>query len=325
MTSHRKDVPPGSHEQGSVKDPKHRKLTRRQRIIARAASLGAVAVVAFVTAFAGNFGNHAATLATTIGAHSAQASARTGEPVSIDYAQPEQPGDPAAIAVTARPVVLNVHQLKQLNSAQDSESAPGWLAAHGALSSAINILVVVQGNRPHTVRIVNIQPVAACTQPLHGTLFYSPSAAEDPVTQLNLNLDKPQVPLSYSETYDINGEGGWKTISDYFGHYTISLDPGKQFTFAIAATTLLHYCKFTLAMTVVDGTHTVVERITDHGKPFQVSAFFGGPADTGFSRYSVVYFGGLATVNLKTKGWSRVNPATADQMLNEECSACDKG
>jgi len=89
----------------------------------------------------------------------------------------------------------------------------------------------------------------------------------------------------------------------------ISLSPGEQFTFAIHATTMLHYCKFSLKMTVVDGTQTVIEPITNHGKLFQVTAVYGKYAPA-FSRYSTVYFGGVAAVNQKTGGWSRVNPET---------------
>jgi hypothetical protein len=326
MTSHRKDVPPGSGEDSGQKDPKkdpkHRRLTRRQRVLARAASPDAVAIAAFVTAFAGNFGDHAATLASAIGARSGPASASAGDPVTIDYAQPEQPAGSAVIAAAAKPIILTASQLSQLNSAQASGSAAGWLAARGALSSGTDILVVVQGNRSHTVRIVDIQPVASCAQPLDGTVFYSPSAASDPTTQLYLNLDQPQVPLSYAESYSINGIGEDRVIGDYFGHYTIPLSPGGQFTLAIEASTQQHYCKFTLAMTVVDGTRTVVEPITDHGKPFQVTAILGGGVNTSFSRYAMVYLGGLAAVNQKTGSWSRVNPATADQTLIKECSGC---
>jgi hypothetical protein len=318
MTSHRKDASPSTSEQDSTKEPKHRRLTRRQRIIARAASLGGVAVVAFITAFAGNFGSHAATLVSTIRGHSARGSSPTGEPVTIDYVGPEPPAGTAVMAAAAKPIIFTSHQLEQLNSQQNSGSAAEWLAAHGALTPSIDILVVVQGNRAHTVRIVDIQPVAACAQPLHGTVFFSPSAGADPITQLNLNLDKPQVPLSYSETYSVNGSAEEKTIRDYFGHYTVSLDPGKQFTFAIDATTRLHYCKFSLTMTVVDGSQTVMEPITDHGKPFQVTAIYHDGLQPSFSRYSTVYLGGLAGVNQETGAWSRVNPTTAEQMATRD-------
>jgi hypothetical protein len=237
-------------------------------------------------------------------------------PVTLDYVGPEPPAGTSAVAAAPEPVNFSTRQLEQLNSAQQSGSAAKWLASHGALTPSINILVVVQGNRAHPVKIIDIQPSVTCTQPVHGTVFYSPSAGSDPITQLNLNLDKPQTPLSYTEFYSINGTPEAKTISDYFGRYTITLKPGEQFTFAIDATTQLHYCKFSLNMTVVNGSQTVTEPITDHGKPFQVTALYGSGLIPSFSRYSTVYLGGLAAVNQKTGTWSRVSPATAEQVTS---------
>jgi hypothetical protein len=135
MTSHRKDAPPNTHKQGSSKEPKHRKLTRRQRILARAVALAGVAVVAFVTAFAGNFGDHAATLVSTIGSHSTRASAQADEPVTLDYVEPEPPAGSAVVAAAAQSMILTARQLGQLNAE--------WLTAHGALTPSVNILVVV--------------------------------------------------------------------------------------------------------------------------------------------------------------------------------------
>ena len=63
-----------------------------------------------------------------------------------------------------------------------------------------------------------------------------------------------------------------KTISDYFGHNTVSLSNGEQFTFDIHVSTALHYCQFSFDMTVVDGTKTVVETVNNHDAPFRVTA-----------------------------------------------------
>jgi hypothetical protein len=313
MASHKKTAPATTGGQESQPQPKHRKLSRKQRFIAWTASLSGIAVGAFVTAFAGNFGDHAATLVSSIGSHPTPASASAGKPVTIDYVGLEQPQDGTEVVAFPRPVMLSARQLGQLNAIPDYASENAWLTARGAVQAGLNILVIVQGNRAHTVRIVDIQPVPSCTQPLHGALFYAPSAGADPTTQLNLNLDTPRAPLSYTESYEVNGVWIVKTFSDYFGHYTISLDPGEQFTFAIAAATQLHYCRFTLDMTVVDGTQTVVEPITDHGKPFQVTALYATDGSPDFSRYSAVYLGGVAAIGRKTSGsgWSRVNPAAA--------------
>jgi hypothetical protein len=88
----------------------------------------------------------------------------------------------------------------------------------------------------------------------------------------------------------------------------VALNHDEQFTFDILATTALHYCQFSLKMTVVDGTRTVTETLNNHGKPFQVTATIGPSQNPDFSRYSVVYLGGTDSQNGK---WSQLDPATA--------------
>jgi hypothetical protein len=286
---------------------KHRKLSRKQKIIAWAGSFAGVALGGFASAFFGAFGNQAATFVSSIGGHAGSASHSAGAPAAIDYVGFEQPSDAGEVVAFPGSLILGAGQLKTLDSMSSYHSSVGWLEAHGGVNTFLNILVVVQGNRSHKVRIVNIQPVASCAKPLHGTLFYSPSAGAGPVTQLNLNLDKPLEPLSYVASYEVNGTWEGRNVANYFSHYTISLDPGEQFTFAVHATTRLHYCRFSLNMTVVDGTRTVVEPVTDRGRQFQVTAVYGNTSPA-FSRYSTVYFGGVASPDLKTGDWTRVDP-----------------
>ena len=161
-----------------------------------------------------------------------------------------------------------------------------------------------------------MRPAEQCASPLRGTIFYSPSAGADPVTQLNMDLDNPGIPASYQETYQVNGVTEGKAAADYFGHNTVSLGNGEQFTFDIHASTATHYCRFSLAMTVVDGTKTVTENVDDHGVPFQVTAVYGIKKDLvpSFSRYSAVYLGGVATPR-GDDGWTRVSPARAQAAL----------
>jgi len=186
-------------------------------------------------------------------------------------------------------------------------------SARGAIDTASgsNVYALQVSDGTSNFRIVDIQPATSCTQPLHGTLFYSPSAAGDPVTQLNLNLDKPQIPASYEVYNQVNGVWTPKNISNYFGHYTVSLKYGEQFTFDIDAATELHYCQFTLKMTVVDGSGSVVESIDNNGKPFRVTAIYGREAAPTFSRYNVVYLGGIANTISRNDSWVRVDPMKA--------------
>jgi FlaG/FlaF family flagellin (archaellin) len=307
MTTRRRAAGTGTGKSEGSQGPKHRKLSRKQKTIAWAGSLAGVALGAFATAFFGAFGNQAAAFVSSVDSHAGSAGHSAGAPAAIDYVGFEQSSDAGEVVAFPKSVTLSARQLKTLDSMSSYHSSVGWLETHGGVNTFLNILVVVQGNRSHKVRIVNIQPVASCAKPLRGTLFYSPSAGAGPVTQLNLDLDKPMEPLSYVASYEVDGAWTSKEVADYFNHYTISLDPGEQFTFAVHATTQLHYCRFSLNMTVVDGTRTMVEPITDHGRQFQITAVYGkySPA---FSRYSTVYFGGVASPDMKTDGWTRVDP-----------------
>ena len=215
-------------------------------------------------------------------------------------------------------MVLTGLQLRTLNSNPFANADYGWLIQHGAVATGtVDIQLVVQGNRTDTVRILNIKPAANCTNPLHGTMFYSPSAGSDPITQLNMNLDDPDIPASYTENRQVDGMVQGKTISDYFGHNTVSLSNGEQFTFDIHVSTALHYCQFSLDMTVVDGTKTVVESVNNHDAPFRVTALYGKKRDLlpTFSRYSVVYLGGVATPK-GHNGWTLVPATQAKEMLD---------
>ena len=210
-------------------------------------------------------------------------------------------------------MVLTRPQLRTLNSDLDPDASYGWLIRHGAVATGmVDIRLVVQGNRTHAVRILNIKPAEHCARPLRGTIFYSPSAGADPITQLNVNLDDPNAPASFQVNQQVNGTTRGRTVSDYFGHNTVSLGNGEQFTFDIQAATARHYCQFSLDMTVVDATKTVVESVDNHGVPFRVTAIYGKNRNLipTFSRYSAVYLGGVATPE-GHNGWTPVPPAHA--------------
>ena len=84
-------------------------------------------------------------------------------------------------------MLLTAPQLRVLNSNPFANADYGWLIRHGAVATGtVDIQLVFQGNRTHTVRILNIKPVEKCTRPLGGTIFYAPSAGSDSITQLNI-------------------------------------------------------------------------------------------------------------------------------------------
>jgi hypothetical protein len=296
MTGHRESDRPHPARRGPLRSKQPRKLSKSQRVAAWICGLAGVAAAAFITAFSTTLGNQVAALSTSQGAPG-------GQPVKIDLVNTQNSLGDAYVFPGS--VVLTQQQLASLNSLDQSAPAyDRWFLSRGAVdTSPIDIQLVVQGNRTHGVRIVNIRPVISCQMPLHGTLFESPSAGGQGSTLLYLNLDQPRPALSYQAP----GSGAYK---DYFSHYTVSLNEGEQFTFQIFAMTIEHYCKFSLDMTVLDNGRTVVERVNNHGKPFQVTSIYRS------SKYSVLYLGGLDSIYPKRQNnygntpWSRVNPAT---------------
>jgi len=255
----------------------------------------AAAVLGLATAFGGVFGTTAAT-----GISRSQPAAITGLPAKLDSVQIVPDGNDTNASADQLP--LTTGQLAQLNSLLENPSGyQNWLDGHSVVAAhSIDIQIVVEGNRDEKVRVVGMQPVVDCSAPLHGTLYFSPSSGLDLSTQLFVNLDAPAAPLAYQ-----NGDGTRGT--NFFEAYTVSLAQGEQYTFNVIASTALHYCTFTLDMSVLDGDKTVAEDISDNGQPFRESAMI--PTTPGSPKYNVVYDGGIAN----SKGgniWARANPDT---------------
>ena len=228
---------------------------------------------------------------------------------------------PAQSRVIPRPLALSASQLASLNSLNQSTPAfQHWFATRGAVAAnGLLVELVVQGNRDDPVRIVNMQPVVSCHAPLTGTLFYSPSAGADTNTQLILNLDNP---LGQPH-YIANVNGQISSGVNYFEHFTVSLKRNEQFTFLVSAYTTKQYCEFSLKMTVLDGSRTLTETVSDNGKPFQVTSIYNqNSLNAGaFARYRELYVGGVAAASVKGRGqnqfgnplWLNVNPHTYKQ------------
>ena len=109
----------------------------------------------------------------------------------------------------------------------------------------------------------------------------------------------------------IGDQNGTSTSGkDFFGTHTVSLRQGEQFTFEVDASTTKHFCKFTLAMTVLDGDKTVTENVTNNGQPFQVTAMLvNNPTKPGrFLAYQVLYI--PETNSFGDSMWARDNPNT---------------
>lgn len=216
------------------------------------------------------------------------APARHGPPVQIESVAVLRDSVQAGIYAFQRPLVLSPSDLNTIRQLTlGTPSYDDWFRSRGGVDPGwLNVQLVVEGNASQPSRITNITMIKSCTAPLSGMLFNNPPAGNAGDILINFNLDSP---LSVAQTPD--GE-------DYFSHYTIDLQPGEVQVLQIKASTVRHYCQFSLQLTVLVGAHQTIETVTDNGKPFQVTSI------QNYSSYSVMYIDGvqgpLGRVNPKT-------------------------
>lgn len=248
---------------------------KRESVTVTAARIGgryliaATVIGAFMTvAFTHGFG--------LLTHHSRQQSGVLGPPARIDSVTLDTSSQPTWGFVFARRVVLTPPQLVLLNRLSPND--PGytsWFASRGGFAPVENyVKLVVEGNRPSPVRIIYMHVVDKCAQPLRGTYFLnSPAGGPGSNLTFQFDLDSP-VPIPQLQYAPGN----------YFRTHTVVLKKGESETFEIGSWTSHHSCSYTLQMTVVDGAKTVVEKVSDHGRPFRVTALV--------SNYKVLYVGG---------------------------------
>jgi hypothetical protein len=211
--------------------------------------------------------------------------------------------------VAPSPIRLTSSQLRTLTawSFENSPKVTEWFSSRAAFGEEADIELIVQGNRDHSVRIINILPVEHCGSPLTGTLFFAENAGLEGGTILHMNLNNPNGPLGYNVT---SSDGISHSGSDYFGSYSISLSHGEQYTFHVdVSLTQPQYCKFSLELTVLDAGKKITEPVTNHGQLFQVSKILYGKWDPGyFASYKDLYLGGVLAS--PTQAWVPVDPKT---------------
>jgi hypothetical protein len=289
-------------------DPVPGKRHLGNKAFAWAGSLVGVAIVAFITAYFTTLGNNVASSA------SLPASPKGG-PVQVTVGNVDAVGQSM---VLPKPVRLGTRELNYLNASLGGPSTgyAAWFSkARAAFVHAIDIQLVIQGNRHHLVRVINITPTVKCSAALHGTLFYSPSQGEDTGAYLYFNLDRSQLNASYTH------EDSGRKYPNYFGRYSISLSYGKQYTLQVTASTSKQYCQFGLSLTIIDDGKTLIESIDNHGQPFRVTALLPGMPDehkVDFAGYGELYLGGVASDpiiggkrnSFGASPWVRADPKT---------------
>ncbi len=227
----------------------------------------------------------------------------TGDAIAVRALQLEQRESESFLF--ERPLDLTGTDLQAMNAASRS-SVPGayddWVRAHGgAADGYVNIKLILEGNRDQPIRILDMRPLKTCRDPYTGTLVYSPSAGADDTVRVGMDLDQPVTVARALQS----GEWG----GPYFQQKTVSLTRGEQQAFEITALTNRYYCEFTLQFTVLDGSQTITQVVSDHGKPFRVSAVAVAAGAVAFSRFAALYVGGVGNPD-GTGKFVRADPAT---------------
>ncbi|WP_423182498.1 hypothetical protein [Arthrobacter sp. NyZ413] len=188
----------------------------------------------------------------------------TGDPVRVDLVKISDVGGRSyAFPATA---MFTSQDLDQLN-AMAPEAQHAWLESKGGVSPGIMyVQLTLSGNRSEAVRILDLKPVSKCTQPPYsGTLFESPPAFLEASLLVSLHIDDPDPSAMYSPA-------GASTERPYFLDNTILLAKDQQQVMVVQIDTRKSLCSVDLELSVLESGKTAVQKIDDHGAPFQVTA-----------------------------------------------------
>lgn len=201
----------------------------------------------------------------------------SGLPVRIDLVMLDESQRTTESYVFPQKLVLTASELQKLNRLSPGPLYDNWFHSRGGVDPDVSVVkLVVAGNRPYHVQIINMGIIDRCGPPLAGTLFSNaPAGGIEAVPGINFDLDLPR---PFPQNGDLTGS--------WFQQHTVDLGPGESQTLEVVSSST-RYCSYSITLTVVNGTNTVSETVTNHGKPFQVSGLLQSPA-----HYQVLYVGG---------------------------------
>jgi hypothetical protein len=206
--------------------------------------------------------------------------------------------DPENTRALATGVRLSAQQLADITSKYLNGSAQNYLPSSldPVPTQAAYTDVTLKGNEVNTVTITGLRVVKQCGPPLSGTLFFSPGQAEDNTIRVGFDLDSS---VSYAQVVSDGSIGG----GDFFAQHVVTLAPGEVQTFELYLKTDQHDCRFTFQMSVATPTGTILEKIDDNGKPYELTGMLNTSA------YQDLYLGGSANAD-GTSGWVQSDPKT---------------
>jgi hypothetical protein len=180
---------------------------------------------------------------------------------------------------------------------QQNQGAP----ADGSGTAIIEL--TLRGNRNYPVLVTSMQVTKQCGAPMHGTLLYSPPAAEPANAMIGFDLDKA---LPQADTVSRGGKLG----ASYFLQQHISLSSPQDTQGVSVEASTTGSCTFSLVLQVLDGSTTTDETVGDSttigsGPPFRITRLING-TNAPFSAYGLVYVGGVMDVQCND-AWTSVN------------------
>ena len=182
------------------------------------------------------------------------------------FSQASTPAPPITLSVldnTSPPFRMIVPQARTVGTSPGGEcdNFRTWAIARGGEDAGTTSLgLVVQGNTDEPVYIYGIRAdVLSRTSPAKGAVVFCPTAGY--VTQRPVAID-----------LDTSGDGRYITkASDSPFGFTVSKSDLE--VFSIAATTAQCDCKWVLQVEAVVNGKPEQFTVTDHGQPFQTSAY----------------------------------------------------
>ena len=158
-------------------------------------------------------------------------------------------------------------------------------------TGAAVVQLTLRGNRNYPVLVTGMQVTKQCGEPMRGTLFYSPAAAQPANAMIGFDLDKP-IPQA-----DIVSSDGTLGIS-YFLQQHISLSSPQDTQGVSVEATTTGSCAFRLVLQVLDGSTTTYETVGNSttigaGPPFRITRMLGNAEGPDVADYSLVYVGGV--------------------------------
>lgn len=195
---------------------------------------------------------------------------------------------------------LSETELAQLSTlSADAQSA--WLQEHkdGIVAGERSVVLTLRGNRPHMVRVTDVQAITDCGTPPRGTLVrLATGRGGAPLSlQASIDLDEPDEAL---QTDPDTGE-----MSSYFPERTITLEQGKEEVLIVQLYPPDErglMCDVVLELTVFDRDQQQELRIDYDGEPFHVM----WPEPSGAeAEYEAAYVGGMICAEFvtATPGW----------------------